>query len=64
MLNVKDIGCFEALHSMEHGYKKEILVESDYVYISALNSKSALKRYKSNKGSATKPDSTNTLSLY
>jgi len=35
--------------------QKDIVVNPDCVYISALNSKNALKRYRNNKGSAIKP---------
>ena len=42
----------DAIKSMNGGYKKEILIRKDCVYISALNKESAMKRYFKNKGSA------------
>jgi phage-related tail protein len=46
----------QALQEMTSGsIKKEVVIEKGCVYISALNEKSALNRYKLNKSSATLP---------
>jgi hypothetical protein len=48
----KNIEWEVAVKSMEAGFKREIVINQSCVYISALNKESALKRYKSGKGSA------------
>jgi len=60
----KDITWEEALKSMESGYKKEVLIKKDCVYISALNKESALKRFEKDKGSAVMPDGRLELKIF
>jgi hypothetical protein len=54
-LEHKDIDWFDALRGLENGWKREVVKNKDCVYISALNKKTALERFKNGKGSATMP---------
>ena len=54
-INKKTITFNEALSIQNETIKDEVLIEQNYVYISALNPENALKRYKENKGSASIP---------
>ena len=60
----KDISWRDAIKFMNGGYKKEILIKSNCVYISALNKKNAIDRFKKNKGSATLPKGELKLKLF
>ena len=60
----KNIQWHEAIKFMESGYKQDISVKKNCVYISALNAKSALERFKKDKGSATLPEGRLELKFY
>jgi hypothetical protein len=60
----KDIHWFEAIKFMNSGYKQDVLIRKGCVYISALNKESALKRFKTEKGSATMPKGKLELKIY
>jgi len=51
-LENQNIGWNEAIKKMESGFNRELVRKKGCVYISALNEKSALKRWKESKGSA------------
>ena len=60
----ENITWFEAIHYMKGSWKKEIVVNKDCVYVSALNERSALKRFENEKGSAIKPKGDLNIQLY
>ena len=51
----KDINWFDAIKFLKSGWSKDIVLNMDCVYISSLNKKSALDRFRQEKGSAIIP---------
>lgn len=51
----KNLHWFDAIKFLKSGFKKDIVINSNCVYISSLNRESALDRFRKNKGSSVIP---------
>jgi hypothetical protein len=60
----KNIHWWDAIKFLESGWSRDIQLSVDCVYISALNKKSALDRFKKEKGNAIMPKGKLELKMY